>query len=540
MGSTRQPDYSVILAILLIGIAALIGINQYQYAMWNQFIALPWLYDLINPELYPHDPLVEQRINSPSFYNSGLSVLSNLFGGDIALTHFVVYIAVLLFTLSSFYQLSWQIFKDRKAGLFGLVMLIFSFPVIGSVDLWDSVLMERTVTLPILLFSVVFILRKKWLWAVVLQAIAFNLHPLSSLYLITCSWLGVIFWLGTRDRYPFYWLVLAVLVIPVLYLRHLHPSDSSSVAVSDLWMKLMYLRNAHHVFPSEFSMMEIIHAILIAIVYAGILLLSDLTADLKRFLFGFGFAVMMFLITGTIFTEVIPVRIIIQLQFFRSFVLLVILTILLWSGLVIRKPQPWLLILGVAIAAQYFYGVTVKSAAFLATAVLSFLILRRDFKSAWVQPISIAFIILAVGLVAYWQRGGLDFRHGDQDPDWYALQDWSRQNTAEDAIFIEPPSQMGFRVESLRSSYGTWHDGTKVFFSEGYGEIWWSRMTSLGCTNPDQLAADYRKNTADDFREIWANLRTQYSEGYVICFPDMPLSELDLVYQNDDFLVYRL
>ena len=65
-------------------------------------------------------------------------------------------------------------------------------------------------------------------------------------------------------------------------------------------------------------------------------------------------------------------------------------------------------------------------------------------------------------------------------------------------------------------------------------------MSSLGCTNPDELASDYRKNTTTDFREIWDGLNNQYSEGYVICFPDMVLNDLDLVYQNEDFLVYRL
>lgn len=540
MGALKRIDYSILLAILLFGIASLIGINQYQYGMWNQFIALPWLYDLINPELYPNDPLVEQRSSSPSFYNHGLVMVSKLFSGDIALTHFVIYVLILFLTLWSFYQLSWQIFHSRKAGLFTLVMLIFSFPVIGSIAVWDSVLMERTITLPILIFSLVFILQKRWLWAVLLQALAFNLHPLSSLYLITCSWMGVMFWMENRGRYYLYWPLLIVLILPVLYLRHLHPSDASSLAVSDLWMKVMHLRNAHHSFPSEFPLMDILHAVLIAVVYGAILWFSKLADELKRFLLGFGIGIFVFLLLGTVFTEIAPIRIVIQLQFFRSYVFMVILTIVLWSGLVMKKPEPWLLVVGIGIIAQYFYGVTSKSLAFLSTAAISYFLLRREFRSAWIQPVAVSLLALAVGLVGFWQRGGMDIRHGDEEKTWYELQAWARENTAEDAVFIEPPSQRGFRVESLRSSYGTWHDGTKAFFSENYTELWWSRMSSLQCTEPDQLADDYRKNRLADFQKIWSDLDSLHSEGYVICFPDMHLEGLDPAFENEDFLVYQL
>ncbi len=533
-------DLPVLLAILLVGIASLIGINQYHYGMWNQYIALPWLFDLMDPSLYPNDPLIAQRINSPSFYNLGLAKIASWLNGDVALTHFILYVVVLMLTLISFYSLSYQIFKDRRAGLFTLVMLIFSFPVIGSIAVWDSVLMERTVTLPILIFSLVFILQKRWLWAVVLQALAFNIHPLSSLYLICCSWLGVMLWMGKKERYYYYWPILIALIVPVLYLRHLHPSDTSSFDVNELWMKLMYLRNAHHSFPSEFPLMDIVRAILIAIVYSVIIWKSNIDAGLKRFFIGLGLGVLTFIIAGTLFTEFIPIRIAIQLQFYRSFVFLVILSIILWSGLMIKKPQPWLIVLGIGVAAQYFYGSMSKSLAFLVVAAVSYLILRRSIGSRWIQPLGIAGVVLLMGITAFWQRGGMKIRQGHQQQTWYELQHWSKENTAADAIFIESPSQAGFRVESLRSSYGTWHDGTKVFFSEEYGKLWWSRMSSLGCTDPDNLASDYRKNTTANFQSIWGDLDDLHSEGYVICFEDMPLSELELVYQNEDYLVYKL
>ena len=52
-GALAAKLYQDYLFILAVAVASFIGINQYHCGMWNQFVSLPWLYDLIDPNLFP-------------------------------------------------------------------------------------------------------------------------------------------------------------------------------------------------------------------------------------------------------------------------------------------------------------------------------------------------------------------------------------------------------------------------------------------------------------------------------------------------------
>jgi hypothetical protein len=114
---------------------------------------------------------------------------------------------------------------------------------------------------------------------------------------------------------------------------------------------------------------------------------------------------------------------------------------------------------------------------------------------------------LALGLLAFGLRGGLNIEEGKQDASWYAVQDWFRTNSDINSLAIVPPSEAGFRVRSQRASYGDWFDGTKAFFSEEYAEYWLDHMSSL---------------------------------GYVVHYADHSIESLNCVFKNERFAIYQL
>ncbi|MDZ7848055.1 MAG: hypothetical protein U5L96_15605 [Owenweeksia sp.] len=97
--------------------------------------------------------------------------------------------------------------------------------------------------------------------------------------------------------------------------------------------------NAHHSFPSRFPPMAFAKAALITISYFVLIARSGFGKFLKRWLTGFGIGVLLFMLIGTVLTEVAPIRIVIQIQFYRSFMFMVILTLVLWAGLVLEKKD---------------------------------------------------------------------------------------------------------------------------------------------------------------------------------------------------------
>jgi len=537
---SQISKYQLGLFIVAFSIASLVGINQYHFAMWNQFISLPWLYDLINPALYQNDLLVDQRVNSPTFFLYGLAALLPWFSQNIPLMFFSLYAVFLVLIIFSFYRLALAFFDDQRSGIFAVVLLSFAFPVIGDVSTWDSLLMERTAAFPFLLFSIYSSYSKKYWLTIVLQAAAFNIHPLSAVYIIAATWLGVLLSEGFKRDYFVYAAGLIILISPTLYLRFSGLDETAVGAKSyATWMKVMHLRNGNHTFPSEFPLAIVLKSLLIAFTYFLLVLKGGFKKVQQNYLLGFGFAILFMIALGIVFTEVFPVQLIIQLQFFRAYLFLVILTICLWAGLIITRPKPLFYLLALPVLVQYFYGEWAKTASVLIMASGAWFLLR--FVGLRVRTnlvLSAAF--LSLGLLALGLRGGLDIRQGIQEETWYEVQDWFSANTDINSLAIVPPLEAGFRVGSQRASYGDWFDGTKAFFSEEYAEYWLDHMTSLGCVRPDSLYQDYQKLRGTDFMKIWRQEKDDFSEAYVVHYANNKLENLDCVFRNEDFAVYRL
>jgi len=453
---------------------------------------------------------------------------------------FVIYVITLVLTIFSFYRLTAGLFNDKRSGILAVVLLAFAFPVIGDVSLWDSLLMERTIALPFLLVSIYSSYTKKYWLTIVLQAIAFNIHPLSAAYIIAATWFGVLIAEGFKRDYFIYAGALMVLVSPALYLRFTSPSEMAATAeLSATWMKVMRLRNGHHTFPSEFPPLIFVKSLLIALSYFVLVAKGGFKQAQKNYLLAFGALILFMLAVGTVFTELYPVKLIIQLQFYRAYLFLVILTIVLWAGLIITRPKPLFFLLAFPILAQYFYGEWSKTATILILAPGAWFLLRFfGLKLRTTLTLSTGF--LALGLLAFALRGGMNIEEGNQDQNWYAVQDWFRTNTDINSLAIVPPAEAGFRVRSQRASYGDWFDGTKAFFSEEYAEYWLDHMSKLGCIDPKNLTEDYQKLDHQDFLNIWEQEKDNFSEAYVVHYADKRIERLDCVFKNERFAVYQL
>lgn len=520
-------------------LASLIGINQYHFGMWNQFISLPWLYELLDPEFYPNDLLVEQHSNSPTFFLYTLKMMLPLFGNSIPLLFFTLYAFSLGLSIYAFYRLGKGIFGSREAGVLAVVLLSFTFPVIGFVSIWDTLLMERTLAYPILLLGILNLFKGRMWYAIVLLGFAFNIHPLSTIYIVAAGGLAVLLRDGFKWEQLWLGSFFLLLVSPVLLMKFANGSGESSLTFSETWMEVMRLRNGQHSFPTSFPVMMFVKSALMLAAYYIIIEKGNFETGTKRFFQGFGIAIVSMIILGTVFAELIPVKLIIQFQFYRAFLFLSTLCLVLWAGQLITNPKPIFYLLIIPFLAQYTYGEWSKTISALMLIAGAWYIIRfQGFRRF--APLKLSGAYLAIGLVAFVLRGGLQIDEGSQDQDWYAIQEWFLHNTSEDALAIVPPSEPGFRVKSLRSSYGDWYDGTKAFFSEEYAEYWLDHMTKLNCTDPQTLKEDYSSLSSEDFLRIWNQESMKHSEGYVVHYADRSVEKLPVAFANKQFVIYQL
>jgi hypothetical protein len=112
-------------------------------------------------------------------------------------------------------------------------------------------------------------------------------------------------------------------------------------------------------------------------------------------------------------------------------------------------------------------------------------------------------------------RGGFTIGNKN-DGNWLAVQQWARENTPKDAVFIVPPKEVGFRVDGERTIYGDWKDGTQMFFNPSFGQEWMRRMKMLGYVDDSRLGESYAELTAADFEKIKSELESKHSDVYII------------------------
>lgn len=520
-------------------IASAVGVNQYHFGMWNQYISLPWLEVYQGSEKFAQDAVVQQWQNSPSFFLPFLSLLLPLAGGQVAYLFFGLYLVVLALTLYAFYYLGSQLFRSEKAGLLALVMLAFSFPVIGDVSLWDSLIMERTLVYPLLLLSLAALWQKRYYGAVVLQIVAFAIHPLSATYLIAAACLAVLVSVGFKRSLLGPLALLLLGLSPVFMLKFGLEAPAASPATEAAWMEVMQLRNAHHALPSAYPLALWAKTLGMVLSFFLLVRYSGFDKQRQKFFYAFGAGFVFMGLLGWVFTEIYPVKLILQFQFFRGFLFLTTVTFILWAGLIITRPRPLFYLLALPILSHYFYGESSKTLAALGLIIMLWSLLRfepKRLRAHW----ALGGAYLAFGLLALVLRGGFSIDQGKQSAEWYELQDWFAQNTDLDALAIVPPQEAGFRVQSGRNSYGDWYDGTKAFFSESYAAEWKRRMEKLNCLDPERLNESYRALPVERFQQIWQEEASKYSEAYVVQYADRELANLPLRFRNERFVVYAL
>ena len=531
--------HPILLLLPVLVIASAFGFNHYYFGMWNQFLALPWLYNRLDPNLFPHDMAVEQAQHSPSVFWALQEYLLPLFGNNIALMYLCLYLLALAFSFYAFYGLGKQLHQSKRAGIISLVALSFSVPVIGDVELWSTLFMERGLAFPLLIFSLYFLLRGQEWAAVFLQALAFNIHPLSAFYVVLAAWAGVLLGRGWRWVYFAYAGLFLLVAAPVLYLAFSRPTVAADGNLEAIWLEVMKLRNAHHALPSAFPWSQWLKSALFASAFFVFLGRAKLPGYYRKFALGFALMVLLMLITGTVFTEWLPLKQILQFQFFRSFRFVIVLGLAYYAGALVTQSKAWHYWLLPGFMAIYFYGGVSKSLAAVATLLLATYLLLR-WRDRYRPYLVLVIWYLGLGASARFMHNTIPWNRGTQKDSWYAMQNWAFEQSARDALFIVPPQVPGFRVESKRSIYGDWYDGTKAFFSAEYAQYWLEHMKNLNCYRPDSLRSDYLQLKTKEILNIAQAEEQRHSEIYFITYAERPLLPFEQKLANKDFVLYRL
>jgi len=473
----------------------------YQYGTENHAIVIPFLKKFINPGLYPGDYLIAQKPFFLNYFWDFLGAIIKYTNLPITTLFFICHNITLLIFFAAFGLVSQKLFNDRRVTALAILMLLASpFNPLGGTGLFGSALANQTASLPLCLMAIYFFLEKRYITPLAITGAAFFIHPLSAFYtfIILCSGLyRERKKISTKEALagPFLFLLI---ISPLLWQRLIAAPQSLHFFQADpLWLKLLHMRSGGHISILSMGAGTLIKfPILVALFLWS--LKNKPAGDTHAKIISFVKTIFLLCVAAFFFTEIIPLTFIVQMQFFRS-------------------SQIFLYIALVYIANSLLYEITRPA-------------------SRW-RLIIIAMLIITTGWAVIKPR---TFSIGNaQNKNWINAQLWARDHTAIEAMFITPPEVEGFRIESERTIYGDYKDGTQMFFNPTFGKEWLTRMQSLGFTDYPTMSAHYQQLNDNDFKRIALRVCTG-NQIFVVTHSGARMLMSPVVYKNDEFIIYQL
>jgi hypothetical protein len=569
--------------LLLLAFLAVLGLDPYLYGLYNHNITLPFLWRTLDPTAFPADPLVDQLDYFYSFFLKGLAAAHRATGWSFERLFLLGQGLSLFGSLWAMYAMAFALTGRKDAALGATALLAIGLRSLAQVWTLEPVFMERSLALPLQLWALERMLRGRWYAAFALAGLSFPIHPLSGAY---AGFIVGFSALVRQFRRPGIWaggtLIFLLGAAPSLYLKFTQPSPELPLLQPDAeWLRILRLHSDYHVFPFSWSLSSWLRA--------GAFALATLPAMQGGMSRGFPgsigpggassagapnapaafrrassalLAVLILGLLGTLFTELVPLTLPLQFQFWRGYRFFFYIGFAFLAALAIRSSKgeaSRLYALPVlALALLAWTGIarhlSLGAAGLMLAMVFGPQLLQRLGLSAQKahRPSSLAALLLLVSAAtaAYsLQAYGFSAESRAQS-DWVEAQHWARSNTSADAAFVVPPAEWGWRVESRRTSYGDWYDGTQNFFDAGYGRLWLSRMENLGYAGDVNALSDaYRSlppeafaRAAQAFPAAQPVYVVQYADAAVLHRPSTSNPEtlpLETVFENARFRIQR-
>jgi len=547
-------------------------LTGYRYGDSNHGITVPILKRLMNPSLYPGDVMVATAEKFPTVFYRALGAI--LPSTDwIPLAFFALYVVAIAGTLAGAYRLgAWA-----GGPAAGAVALLFAFPVrigLAGEALYRVAFSHSHLASALTIWAMVwFVEGRRFLPILVLAFGAYN-HLLYSVYVLVPMMLVV---LSERREAGLKKTLQLVACAAVPLLPIAVWSVSRGTPMTPEWLELLKLRSAHHSFPSAFSVDLPDAAALLAL---AVLAVSRLAADKRRMLAFFLAGVALQFVVGTVFTEYIPLKAVLQYQPHRVWRFLMLLlqavvaagvvsgvreggvarVVSLVTGAIVFMPGlesllPVVVVLQAAIGRPVpalwsrlaavmvlvfvggwgdrpldwtsflteFFGRLLSATVLSAAAIAILVKIGLEHGSLARRALSTLGALLTFFWLApdVYARARLRWERGP----WVDVQNWARQSTPKTAVFLTPPREAGFRVFSERTTVGEWKDGTQQYFDDQFVREWGLRMEIMG---------DLPKRNDEELREIAQRFGVSY-----LVLPARQSRSFPEVYRNGSFVVYK-
>ncbi len=552
----------------------------YHYGDSNQTVQIPIVKSYIDSELYPGDTLLSVRSRHTSLLYPIIGYLSPHVEA-VEPVYFALHVLSLALMFSAGWAIARTVFPDPRVAAVVVFLMMAQIINLAAERSYATRFSHSDLAFALLLWSIYWFIRKRYLAAYVVCGVVFNLHGSYVLYVLCMFGL---YHLVQERQGGFRHLMKPGIGFLVAALPTLAWTVWAMEPMTDEWLELLRIRSSHHSFPLTFSTQD--YARYLVVLAFGVLSFRDKPDAFhhRRFLL-LGAALVPLCILGVVFAHWIPIKAVLLAQFFRSTRFLTFIVLLYASHYFVKSWDrglvPRIAVVLSALAFQFYpylgfmlpaLGLFLlteprsSQSSWRLTTVASFLLVgslwgkfsisdhlaigflgneiqrmaaphmmvllallaasRAVIQGRWALRAAVG--VAAVVLLAVYSVPRIYYKL-QQDylgSGFVAVQLWARANTPKVATFLTPPDAPGFRVFSERPVVGEWKDGTMQYFGTDFARQWWQRQEDL-------------RDLEDLPPEGVMRLATKYGADYLVV-PSTTLFPFRKLYDEHGFAVYHL
>ena len=297
----------------------------------DQSIQLPLIYSYADDTLYTGDFLMEARDSYVTWFYPAVGFMSRYV--PLQPLMFTLYLLATIITVGAVYSLAETVFPRRNVGLFAVILWMAYFPNPGGDFVHSPFVTHSTFAIALALWAIVLILRNKWNTAAILLGLIANINAMTAFFVVFMWTFAIVInprqWSWHLLRLP---ILMAIAASPILIWRFSLPLAETSL---DRFVDIIETRLWYAVFPFSISVELWIGFFALAAIWIYSFRYgksSPLHPQVLRLVSGIVFLAF----AATIFSELIPVEFIIELQLIRS-TWLINLFIMLYLANMIRE-----------------------------------------------------------------------------------------------------------------------------------------------------------------------------------------------------------
>ncbi len=537
---------------IILSSAIAIGLIGYHYGSFDQSVHIPFLKSMADPQLYPHDPFLRLKENQFSFFWYFFLPIINTRLFEVGL--FTIHFFTVAFFLHAIWTLAADIFQEPLAGF--IAVLGFIIPHTGFVGFpaIEFSLLSRTFVLPFLMTSLSLFLKERYWASFLLLGLMYNLNLLMVNFMFLAILISFCVNKGREGLSSDCWSPAFFLVgaFPVLAWKFftgtgidwsMRPEWFTTITKGALYQIFYLITDEPILFLTIGGMGALV---LFFIANAEI---PD-EKIMKKIL------TVMWVLIGLVVSQIpithfFPATFLIQLQISRASLYILIISYVCFAGYLARwwkrqandKRKPFLT------TGVFILGLTPLFP-------LTALFVEKKFAHIFTNRklVIVLLTILCLGNAFMMNHYGL-WQPGiwlhPRSSDWMNLQEWVKENTEKDALFITPPHQTGlyesdWRVFSERGTIVTMYDLFETALKPEYFFEYAERIDAVAprarlkfnnifFENRKIVMHAYNNLTSDQIDKI----RCKYGASYIVLEKPGKLT-VQSVYENDTFQLIKL